>query len=52
MKKKRIITLIIALLLWGIGSFLIYNEGENNIIIISTALIIIVAFMSRSKKKD
>jgi hypothetical protein len=52
MKNTRIIALIGSVVLWGIGTFLLYKEGKNNITIIFTAVIIIVAFTSKLKKNE
>lgn len=52
MKNTRIIALISSVVLWGVGTFLLYKEDKNNITLMFTAVIIIVAFTSNSKKKD
>jgi general stress protein CsbA len=52
MKNTRIIALICLLILWGIGASLLFKKGENNGVIIITAVIIIAGFAVKNKKKN
>lgn len=52
MKNTRITALICSLILWGIGAFLLFKKGENNGVIIITAVIIFAGFVVKYKKKN
>ena len=52
MKNTRIIALICLVILWGIGASLLFKKGENNGVIIITAVIIIAGFAVKYKKKN
>ena len=51
MKRKIPIIMVIALILWIIGSILIYKKGESNLVIIITGIIILSGFVTQIKKK-
>lgn len=52
MKNTSIIFLISTVIFWAIGSYLLYQNGENNSDIIITAVIIIAGFRLKTKKKN
>jgi hypothetical protein len=47
MKKSTKIEILIAIILWLVGSIIIFKKGTSNPTIIISAVIIIIAIVSR-----
>jgi low affinity Fe/Cu permease len=51
MERKTLILMSIAVILWIIGTILLYKKGESNAVIISTGIIILTGFFTQIKRK-
>jgi hypothetical protein len=51
MERKTLILMSIAVILWIIGTILLYRKGESNVVIISSGIIILIGFITLLKRK-
>jgi hypothetical protein len=51
MKSKTFIFFLIGVILWVIGTILLYKKGESNTAIISSGFIILIGFITQIKRK-
>jgi hypothetical protein len=52
MKKKTIFTLSIIIILYGTGSYLLYNKRGSNAAIVMNGIIVIIGVANLLRKKE